>query len=207
MTVCFQAICLLPKPPPMYCLITRTWCSGSPSFSATCWRTSKMDWVESHRVRRSPSQATYSRGAPGSCAARSGWCRPRLRSPRPRAVRPRVAPLVDLRLAGQVARSMQRGASGRSAASRSTTKGRASYSTSIRRSASAAISSASAATAATSSPTKRTVDRTAGCPGTRRSPGRWPRRGRRARRASARPARCRCAGCGRGGWGLRSTRA
>ena len=56
MTLCFQAICLLPKPPPMYCLITRTWCSGSPSFSATCWRTSKMDWVESHSVSESPSQ-------------------------------------------------------------------------------------------------------------------------------------------------------
>ena len=68
--MCFQAICLLPKPPPMYCLITRTWCSGRPSFCATCWRTSKMDWVESHSVRRSPSQvATQPWGSRQLCSA------------------------------------------------------------------------------------------------------------------------------------------
>src|SRR6186713_952465 len=72
MTSDFHEICLLPNPPPMYCLITRTCRSGRPSFFATSSRTVKTDCVESgfdaislHRPGGSGEEA-WSTGAAGA---------------------------------------------------------------------------------------------------------------------------------------------
>ena len=46
-TLCFQAICLAPKPPPMWRVTTRTFSFAMPSFCATSSRTAKMPCVDS----------------------------------------------------------------------------------------------------------------------------------------------------------------
>ncbi len=157
MIVYFPAPFLLPNPPPMNGLTTRTRSSGILRAPETCRRTPKMCCVESQIVSWSPSQCatdpcvsmlwcSTSGVSTASSTVTSASANPRATSPRSYAsgVPPSSGPSAWTRTAP-----------GRSAASASITWGSASYSTSIRSSASRAWSGVSAITSATSSPTYR----------------------------------------------------
>ena len=154
---------LLPKPPPMYLEMTRTWWSSRPRSRAVSWRQLEIPCEGVYSVSFSPSQlANEQRGSiwalwinPVSYLSSNIWSdslNPASTSPTSEIIGSIFPPKSGHKLpSGQIW-----GAPSSRASSGSSTNGNSSYSTSIRDKASSAMWRSVAATAATESPTKRT---------------------------------------------------